>query len=427
MEIINIIQNTLFPKEQSPLPSLSSTTSFQVSSVEDEMPYQRYAELATRAKSGVCKNDMQRITYAFIPVDVNSSSNEIWCFDIEDLRDRFMNRNDFVNVYTSSPFTSNEIQFLRSQFDTMNDILTSNFAQENERETSTSVHIPIDEYFRQIQNSKGELKGVTHADFVTSSSLGQGAHGVVKKARFRKYDHELALKTIKEWKLVQKEVDAYLAIGHHPNIIKFYGWFSHQINGGKVYTLVTEYIEGVDFKKYVDQKKNTVPHSKYIQYFYDICKAVKHCHDHDIVHYDIKLGNTMIDTKNDRGVLIDFDLATKGLRNLKQLAGTPNYIAPEILRMKDENRTVTYKIDTWSLGIMLFALCEKHHKPPFEIMDVKTTYRLIKGFDGDTFASRFEIDEKCKTIVKRFLQPDPENRIELGDALSLLRTEYSLR
>ncbi len=73
----------------------------------------------------------------------------------------------------------------------------------------------------------------------------------------------------------------------------------------------------------------------------------------------------------------DFGLATKlefeGERK-RTVCGTPNYIAPEIL---DNKNGYSYEVDIWAVGVIIYTLIIG--KPPFETMDVKTTYKRIRA------------------------------------------------
>ena len=71
----------------------------------------------------------------------------------------------------------------------------------------------------------------------------------------------------------------------------------------------------------------------------------------------------------------DFGLATKveySQEKKKTMCGTPNYIAPEILK----NVGHSFEVDLWSIGIIIYTLL--FGKPPFETSDMKTTYSKIK-------------------------------------------------
>ena len=58
----------------------------------------------------------------------------------------------------------------------------------------------------------------------------------------------------------------------------------------------------------------------------------------------------------------------------RTMAGTPNYIAPEILEGGPGH---SYEVDIWSFGVIAYALL--FGRPPFETNEVKLTYSRIKN------------------------------------------------
>ena len=80
-------------------------------------------------------------------------------------------------------------------------------------------------------------------------------------------------------------------------------------------------------------------------------QAINHCHANSIVHRDIKPDNIMI-TADNTVRLIDFGLSVaSSKRNLTEIAGTPYYMAPEVLQS-----TYGKQSDLWSLGVVLYTL-----------------------------------------------------------------------
>ena len=92
-----------------------------------------------------------------------------------------------------------------------------------------------------------------------------------------------------------------------------------------------------------------------LDYFTQICLAIKHIHDRKILHRDIKSQNIFL-MKDNKIKLGDFGIA-KCLNNTfekaKTLIGTPYYLSPEIINDKPYD----YKSDIWSLGILLYEIC----------------------------------------------------------------------
>ncbi len=85
---------------------------------------------------------------------------------------------------------------------------------------------------------------------------------------------------------------------------------------------------------------------------YKLFLSVHHCHTYDIAHRDIKPHNIMLGEK-EQIKLIDFGLAAEEPTEdaLKSIAGTPYYMAPEVLKGDYDK-----KCDVWSLGVVLYVM-----------------------------------------------------------------------
>jgi len=81
--------------------------------------------------------------------------------------------------------------------------------------------------------------------------------------------------------------------------------------------------------------------------------ALNHMHSQKVVHRDIKPENIMVQVE-DELKLIDFGLSKrqKGNSKLKTMAGTPYYMAPEVI----EGKKYDSKYDMWSMGVLMYQL-----------------------------------------------------------------------
>lgn len=98
-----------------------------------------------------------------------------------------------------------------------------------------------------------------------------------------------------------------------------------------------------------------------LNWFAQICLAVKHVHDRKILHRDIKSQNVFV-MKSGLLKLGDFGIA-RVLNTTQDMAstivGTPYYLSPEIV----QSNKYGFSTDIWSLGVLLYEMCAL--RPPF--------------------------------------------------------------
>ena len=136
-------------------------------------------------------------------------------------------------------------------------------------------------------------------------------------------------------------------------------------------------------------------------------------HAMGFVHRDLKLGNMFLDHRMQLRIG-DYGLSKKlahGKRTYT-LCGTPNYLAPEILKKCGYE----HSIDVWAIGCVGFALL--FGQPPFQASDLSKTYAAIRAcrpvYPHTWSYSAFNCLNAC-------LQKDPAKRITPDDALRKCR------
>ena len=163
---------------------------------------------------------------------------------------------------------------------------------------------------------------------------------------------------------------------NHPNIVHFQEVYVTKNNKLKI---VMEYAECGDLSKTVHQRKTTknyIPEAQVLDWFTQICLAIKHVHDRKILHRDIKGQNIFI-AKNNSVKLGDFGIArvlNKTMEKARTVVGTPYYLSPEII----ENKPYSFKSDIWSMGAVLYELCAL--QPPFNASSLQMlALKIVKG------------------------------------------------
>ena len=81
---------------------------------------------------------------------------------------------------------------------------------------------------------------------------------------------------------------------------------------------------------------------------------------------DLKLDNVLIDMEG-HIKLTDYGMCKEGLKKGEKTStfcGTPNYIAPEMLRGEDYD----YSVDFWALGVLMFEMLAG--RSPFDVVGI---------------------------------------------------------
>lgn len=97
-------------------------------------------------------------------------------------------------------------------------------------------------------------------------------------------------------------------------------------------------------------------------YVVKILEGLHYLHQSDVVHCDLKAAN-ILTTKNGNVKLSDFgvslNLRAMERAETKDVAGTPNWMAPEVIELKGAST----KSDIWSLGCTVIELLTG--RPPY--------------------------------------------------------------
>ena len=199
----------------------------------------------------------------------------------------------------------------------------------------------------------------------------------------------------------------------HQNIIKFYEVFDskkpkHTLN------IVTEYADGGDLsEKIKSQGKTPFKETEILDYFTQICLALKHIHDKKIIHRDLKSGNVFL-MKSGLVKLGDFGIAKgfeKTMDKAKTMVGTPYYLSPEIV----EGKPYDNKSDIWSLGVLLYEMMT--FKMPFNANSLPMlSAKIIRG-NYTPPPSVYTKD--LREIVSKCLTVNPKGRPSISEILRM--------
>ncbi|KAH0571945.1 Kinase, NEK [Spironucleus salmonicida] len=252
-------------------------------------------------------------------------------------------------------------------------------------------------------------------NFQVTKYLGKGSYGGVVLAKRTQDNNLYAIKQIKIKSLSNEDRESQLteirilASIFHPNILSLYEAFAE--NG--TLHMVLEYAQGGDLDKEIE--KVTKSRQKFSEdriwaIMLQILAGLRVLHENGVLHRDIK-GQNVLCFGN--GVVKLADFGVSKILKKGQYAhtgiGTPYYISPEIW----QGRQYDEKCDVFSLGCLLFQLCELQH--PFQGRDMKELSRnCLRGNFRDICQS-YSAD--LRNLVKVMLSQKPENRPSVAQLL----------
>ncbi|CAJ0959631.1 unnamed protein product [Ranitomeya imitator] len=252
-------------------------------------------------------------------------------------------------------------------------------------------------------------QGLSLHDFDLIRVIGRGSYAKVLLVRLKKNDQTYAMKVVKkelvhdeediDW--VQTEKHVFEQASNNPFLVGLHSCFQ---TPSRLF-LVIEYVNGGDLMFHMQrQRKLPEEHARF--YAAEICIALNFLHERGIIYRDLKLDNVLLDADG-HIKLTDYGMCKEGLGpgdTTSTFCGTPNYIAPEILRGEEYG----FSVDWWALGVLMFEMMAG--RSPFDIItdnpDMNTEDYLFQAIRIPRFLS-----VKASHVLKGFLNKDPKDRL----------------
>lgn len=304
------------------------------------------------------------------------------------------------------------------------------------------IAIPLD--FGSLPKSESAgLHKKCLGDFIPLKVLGQGAYGKVhlvqdrddgklyaqkqiRKPQIEIFEHKTSVDlsfTIqdlpndipREVKSAANNVQRTIAerrilseITHHVNIVKLF----YALQDEDKFYLLLEYIPGGELFHHLTSNNslgNAFLEEHVAFYAAQMALGLRHLHLLGIVYRDLKPENCLLNSAGHL-VLTDFGLSKNigndGNSDCRSIIGTPEYMAPEIIK----GQAYGYPVDWWLLGCVIYDMMTG--KPPFTGKSHKViTDKIVKSKPH----LPFYISLDAKDLLSKLLQKNPAKRMAVDD------------
>lgn len=199
-----------------------------------------------------------------------------------------------------------------------------------------------------------------------------------------------------------REVEALRRL-QHEHIVHLLDAGQH--NGRSWYAM--EYVDGYSLAEVLEQS-GPLPHEEVLKIALQICKALAHAHQQEMVHRDLKPSNLLL-SRSGVVKLADFGVAKlfgfSPLSATDAVIGTADYLSPE----QAAGKPVTKRSDLYSLGVVLYQLLTS--RLPFQ---AETAADMLKAHQFASFKPPSHYVEglphEWDDLISQLLAKDPEKR-----------------
>jgi serine/threonine-protein kinase len=245
----------------------------------------------------------------------------------------------------------------------------------------------------------------TWGHLTIASRIASGAFGRIYRAHDSQLNRDVALKLLRgditQFRPVERLLSEArtLAQVRHPNVVTVHG---ADVRDGRA-GLWMELVEGQTLDAWVTTH-GPMGSGEAGTIGIDLCRALAAVHAAGLVHGDVKAQN-VVREQGGRIVLMDFGAGRAQDAGPAGVAGTPMYLAPEVLAGEPPTR----QSDLYSLGVLLFYLLTRTF--PYTGVDIDSLRDAHADGDRRWLRDlRPDLPSELVQAIERALEADPARR-----------------
>ncbi|ESQ41155.1 hypothetical protein EUTSA_v10012636mg [Eutrema salsugineum] len=244
-------------------------------------------------------------------------------------------------------------------------------------------------------------------DLQIGERIGIGSYGEVYRAEWngtevavKKFlDQDFSGDALTQFK---SEIEIMLRL-RHPNVVLFMGAVTRPPN----FSILTEFLPRGSLYRLLHRPNHQLDEKRRMRMALDVAKGMNYLHTSHptVVHRDLKSPNLLVD-KNWVVKVCDFGLSRMKHHTYlssKSTAGTPEWMAPEVLRNEPANE----KCDVYSFGVILWELATS--RIPWKGLNPMQVVGAV-GFQNRRLEIPDDIDPTVAQIIRECWQMEPHLR-----------------
>ncbi|XP_044032440.1 serine/threonine-protein kinase 17A [Siniperca chuatsi] len=260
-----------------------------------------------------------------------------------------------------------------------------------------------------------------HYAVIPGRELGRGKFAVVRKCVEKCTGHEYAAKFMRKRR---KGQDCRMEIIHEIAVLELATASPRVVNLHQVYEMASEMVLVLEFAAggeifnqcVSDREDETFSEDDVKRLMRQILEGVSFLHQNNVVHLDLKPQNILLTSSSPLGdiKIVDFGLSRmiSSHQELREIMGTPEYVAPEILNYEP----ISTATDMWSIGVLAYVMLTGIS--PFLGEDKQETFLNISQLSVSyTEEELQQLDQAALSFIQTLLRRQPRDRASAEQCL----------